>query len=39
MMARLKELEVLESISGRVENLHVMNGLDGVLQGLLPKKQ
>ena len=36
-MARLKELEVLESVTGQVENLHVMNGFEGLLNRLLPK--
>ena len=35
-MARLKELEVLESVTERVESLHVMNGLDGLLHRLVP---
>jgi len=35
-MARLKELEVLASVTAQVENLHVMNGLDGLLNRLLP---
>ena len=35
-MARLKELEVLEAVTGSVENLHVTNGLDGLLNRLLP---
>ncbi|MGI9328412.1 MAG: slipin family protein [Pseudomonadales bacterium] len=35
MMARLKELETLETISAQVETLQVMNGLDGVLKELV----
>lgn len=35
MMARLKELETLENITSKVDNLHVMNGLDGVLNKLI----
>ncbi len=36
-MARLKELEALEVITARVDSLHVMNGLDGLLNRLLPE--
>ena len=35
MMARLKELETLENITAKVDSLHVMNGLDGVLNKLI----
>ncbi len=35
MMARLKELETLETITAQVETLQVMNGLDGVLKELV----
>lgn len=38
MMARLKELETIESITSRVDSLHVMNGLDGVLNKLIDVK-
>lgn len=36
-MARLKELEVLETVTGQVDNLHVMNGFDGLLNRLLSR--
>lgn len=35
MMVRLKELETLENITAKVDSLHVMNGLDGVLNKLI----
>ena len=38
MMARLKELEALESVSGRVDSLNVYHGLDGVMESLVKLK-
>jgi len=38
MMARLKELEALESITAKVDSLHVTNGLDGILNKLITVK-
>lgn len=39
MMARLKELEALESVASRVGNLNVYHGLDGVMGELVSLKQ
>lgn len=38
MMARLKELEALESVSSNVDSLNVYHGLDGVMDQLIQLK-
>ena len=38
MMARLKELETLQTVTERIDSLNVFNGLDGVLNQLVNLK-
>ena len=35
MLLRLKELEILEKITGRISTLNVYGGLDGVMNDLV----
>ncbi|NNF07920.1 MAG: slipin family protein [Candidatus Eisenbacteria bacterium] len=37
MLMRLKELEALEKVTERIDNITVFGGLDGVMKQLLPK--
>jgi len=35
VMLRLKELEALDAIAGKVKNLTVLNGTEGLMKGLV----
>lgn len=39
LLVRMKELEALEKIAGKVEKIHLYGGFDAVLRGLVPMGQ